>query len=152
MRESWERYRCSYMGVTIRTRSESPIGTDPCVASRRTGSENVLVQNLPSFSSRIDHPLFPGFATGPLTDAAQCLSVGVTGHRIDSIRKHQGSEKKLICRFRKVPELLHGGNNQNSLEVPDRNQIVRDFKKNVLRSAQFRNSDTGVDHAPCPDL
>ena len=45
MRKSWERYRRSYTGVTIRTRSEFPIGTDPCLSTRRTGSENVFVRN-----------------------------------------------------------------------------------------------------------
>ena len=48
--DSWARYRRSYTGVTIRTRSESPIGTDPCVASRRTGSSDVLFRNRPSAS------------------------------------------------------------------------------------------------------
>ena len=45
---------------------------------------------------------------------------------------NQGSEKKFSYSFRKVPVLLYGGNNQNSLGVPDRNQIVRGFKKNGL--------------------
>ena len=47
-------------------------------------------------SSEIDHPLFPGFATGPLTGAAQGSSVGVTGHRIDSVRNHQLSIREKV--------------------------------------------------------
>ena len=134
MIESWERCRRSYTGVTIRSRSEFPIVTDPCVASRRTGSENVLVQNRPSAP--------PRFATGPLTGAAQWSSVGVTGYRIDSVRKHEPKIlEKCSYSFIKVLDLLNGSHNQNSLGVPDRK---RGLKKNGLRLVQFRKSDTGV--------
>ena len=55
MRESWERVPALQHGSHNQNSlySESLIGTDPCVASRRTGSENVLVQNRP--------PALPGF-------------------------------------------------------------------------------------------
>ena len=39
-------------------------------------------------------------------------------------------EKKFNYSFRKALEFLNGGNDQNLLGVPDRNQIVRGFKKN----------------------
>ena len=118
-------------------------------------------------SSEIDHPLFPGFATRPLTGAAQGSSVGVTGHRIDSVRNHQSSIREKCSgsrviiaffggSFRKVPGLLHGGNDQNLLGVPDRNQIVRGISKNraqsSVRNAQFKKLDAGVDPAPCLEI
>ena len=61
---------------------------------------------------------------------------------IPSENINQGSDKKLSYSFRKVPRLLHGGNNQNSLGILDQNQIVRGFKKNRLRLALIKKSDT----------
>ena len=124
IRENWERYRHSYTGVTIRTRSEPLIGT--VRGFKKNGirkcsrPKRFLVQHRGQASE------WPGTESIP------------------SENINRGSEKKLNYSFRKVPGLLHGGNDQNSLAVPDRNQIVRGFKKNGLRSAQFRKSDKGV--------
>ena len=114
MWESWKRYRASYTVATIRTRSESPIGTNPCVGSRRTGSENVLVRNRTSvlcLVSRLGHSL--------VQHRGQ-VSEWPGTEFIPSENINQWSEKKFNYRFRKVLDLLHWSYNQYLLGVPDR--------------------------------